>query len=150
MQFGPGVATTFLYYFTSTAVVLTFVVSQAVGLSVNTGVPQQFGAIGGLVAGILGAYFNRTVSFTVPFQSQKQFLKTLEATLAQMGYQQIAQEDEVRIYQRSDFSKWFSGRIFVQVEDQQATIASRAVTIRSLSKSNGLGDSKPKAVSSPK
>lgn len=136
MQFGPGLVVTFLYYFTSTAVVITFVMSRALGLGVNTGIPQQVGALGGLLVGILGAYFNRTISFTVPFQSQKQFLKELEATLTQLGYQQISDIDSdienVRVYQRSSFSKWFSGRIFVQLENQQATIASRAITLRNL------------------
>lgn len=132
MQFGPGLVATFLYYFTSTAVVITFVMSRSLGLGISTGIPQQVGALGGLLTGILGAYFNRTISFTVPFQNQKQFLKSLEATLTQLGYQQISEEEDVRVYQRSSFNKWFSGRIFVQLENQQATIASRAITIRSL------------------
>ncbi len=132
MEFGPGIAVTFLYYFTSTAVVLAFVVSQALGISVSTGIPQQFGAIGGLLAGILGAYFNRTVSFTVPIKGQKQFLNRLESTLNEMGYEQISNEEGIRTYERSSWSKWFSGRIFVQVEAEQATIASRAITVRSL------------------
>lgn len=134
MQFGPGIAATFLYYFTSTAVVITFVASRAIGLGIDTGVPQQVGALGGLLAGILGTYFNRTTSFTVPVQSQKKFWNELESTLSQLGYQQVAEEEGIRTYQRSSFSKWFSGRIFVQLEQQQATIASRAITIRQLKK----------------
>jgi hypothetical protein len=133
MEFGPGIAATFLYYFTSTAVVLTFIASQSAGISINSGIPQQVGALGGLLAGVLGTYLNRTVSFSVPVENPKKFLKELEATLTQLGYEQIA-EEEVRIYQRSSFSKWFSGRIFVHFADQQATIASRAITIRSLRK----------------
>lgn len=134
MQFGPGIAATFLYYFTSTAVVITFVASRAIGLGIDTGVPQQVGALGGLLAGILGTYFNRTTSFIVPVQSQKKFWNELESTLSQLGYQQVAEEEGIRTYQRSSFSKWFSGRIFVQLEQQQATIASRAITIRQLKK----------------
>lgn len=134
MEFGPGIAATFLYYFTSTAVVLAFVVSQALGISVSTGVPQQFGAIGGLVAGILGAYFNRTISFTIPITGKKQFSNLLESTLAELGYQRISEEEGIQTYERSALSKWFSGRIFVQIEDNQATIASRAITVRTLKK----------------
>lgn len=134
MQFGPGIAATFLYYFTSTAVVITFVASRSLGLGVDTGLPQQVGALGGLLVGILGTYFNRTISFTVPFQSQKKFFNQLESTLTQLGYQQISEEEGICTYQRSNFSKWFSGRIFVQLDDQQATIASRAITIRNLKK----------------
>lgn len=132
MQFGPGLIATFLYYFSSTAVVLAFVVSQSSGLSVATGIPQQIGALGGLLAGGLGTYFNRTLSFSIPVESSKKFLNQLESTLASMGYQKIADEEGVQIYQRADFSRWFSGRIFIELADQQATIASRAITIRRL------------------
>lgn len=137
MQFGPGIAATFLYYFSSTAVVLAFVVSRSLGIGIDTGLPQQFGVIGGLIAGILGAYFNRTVSFTVPVQSQKKFLNELESQLSQLGYEQVAEEEGVYTYQRSSLSKWFSGRIFVQLEEKQATIASRAITVRGLKKQLG-------------
>ncbi|MCU0527618.1 MAG: hypothetical protein MUF72_22700 [Elainella sp. Prado103] len=139
MEFGPGVAVTFLYYFSSTAVVLAFVVSQALDIGISTGIPQQFGAIGGLVAGILGTYFNRTVRFELPIKSEQQFFNRLEPVLDNLGYQQVedAEDDSekvpgLRVYERTALSKWFSGRIFVQVEGQQATIASRAVVIRTL------------------
>lgn len=145
MDFGPGVAVTFLYYFSSTAVVIAFVVSRALDISVSTGIPQQFGALGGLIAGGLGAYFNRTVRFELPIKSEKQFFNRLEPILTNLGYQPIeageAETEEaedaepvagLRVYERTSLSKWFSGRIFVQVEGQQATIASRAVVIRTL------------------
>lgn len=134
MQFGPGLVATFLYYFSSTAVVLAFVTIQSTGLSPATGIPQQVGAIGGLIAGVLGTYFNRTLSFSVSIEGRKKFLNQLESTLTSMGYEKIADDEGVQTYQRSSFSKWFSGRIFVQVEDQQATIASRAITVRNLKK----------------
>jgi hypothetical protein len=132
MEFGPGVAATFLYYFSGTAVVLALVVSRALGLGVDTGLPQQFGAIGGLIAGIVGTYFNRTITFTLPIQSEKQFLNFLESVLTERGYALVEEVEGVRVYQRSSFSQWFSGRVFVQIEGAQATLASRAVTIRSL------------------
>lgn len=145
MDFGPGFLPTFLYYFSSTAVVCAFVVSRALGVGLDSSIPQEIGAAGGVVAGLLGAYFNRTVTYTAPFQSQKKFLNYLETLLEQMGYQQVieqpdetdadlaaAQPDNLRIYTRSSFSKWFSGKIYVQLDAQSATIASRAVTIRQL------------------
>jgi hypothetical protein len=134
MQFGPGFVATFLYYFSSTAVVLAFVTMQSTGLNLATGIPQQVGGLGGLIAGILGAYFNRTICFSVPVEGRKKFLNQLDSTLAGMGYEKISDEEGVQTYQRSAWSQWFSGRIFVQVEDQQATIASRAITVRSLKK----------------
>jgi hypothetical protein len=132
MQFGPGLAATFLYYFTSTAILLTVVAALGAGVDVDTGIPQAVGAIGGTVSGVLGTYFNRTVSFTVPMQGQKKFLNSLDSSLNQLGYEKISQADNLRVYQQSSWRQWFSGRIFVQIADQQVTIASRASTIRTL------------------
>jgi hypothetical protein len=81
MQFGPGLAATFLYYFASTGIVLTMIASRGANLSIDTGIPQAVGAIGGTIAGIFGTYFNRTISFTVPVQGQKQFLNLLDSSL---------------------------------------------------------------------
>jgi hypothetical protein len=131
MNFGPGAAATFLYYFTSTALVITFVMSRSVG---SESLSQPISVLGGVVAGGLAVYFNRTTSFTMPVQSRKKFLKSLDATLAQLGYQQVSEAEDLRTYERSSFSKWFSGRIFVQIVDQEATIASRAATVRALKK----------------
>ncbi|MBF2001184.1 MAG: hypothetical protein IGS38_10740 [Synechococcales cyanobacterium M58_A2018_015] len=146
MDFGPGFLPTFLYYFTSTAVICAFVVSRALGVGLDSSIPQEIGAAGGVVAGLLGAYFNRTVTYTVSVPSQKKFLNYLETLLEQMGYRRaVAESDEtesesataaestdLRVYERSSFSKWFSGKIYVQLDAKSVTIASRAVTIRQL------------------
>jgi len=134
MQSGPGFAATFLYYFATTGVIFTLVAMQGLGLSTTSGLPQQLGIAGGVVAGLIGAYFNRTLTITVPFQNRKKFLATLETALNAMGYQQVTEEDDSRVYQRSNLSKWLSGKIYVQLEKNQATIASRAVHIRQLQK----------------
>lgn len=134
MQSGPGFSATFLYYFASTGVIFTLVAMQSMGLHSAAGLPQQLGIAGGVVGGLVGAYFNRSMTIVVPFQNQKQFLSTLEAALNSMGYGQVSQEEDVHVYERSNLSKWFSGKIYVQMEKQQATIASRAVHIRQLQK----------------
>lgn len=150
MQFGPGLAATFLYYFTSAAVAITFVVARSTGMGIETGIPQQFGALSGLVAGLIGVYFNRTAQFSFSVQGRKKWLNELDSALAQYGYQLTSSESDLRIYERSGWSKWFSGRIFVQTDIQtdtqtntqtkatiqtearQVTIASRAATVRAL------------------
>ncbi len=132
MQFGPGLVATFLYYFTSAAVAVSFVVARSTGLGLETGIPQQFGAISGLVAGAIGVYFNRTAQFSLSVQSQKKWLSRVESALAPYGYQLVLTEDNLRVYEREGWSKWFSGRIFVQIEGSEVTIASRAATVRAL------------------
>lgn len=134
MQSGPGFAATFLYYFATTGVIFTLVAMQGMGFSNASGVPQQLGIAGGIVAGLVGAYFNRTLTITVPFQNRQKFLATLETALNAMGYQQISEADDTRIYERSNLSKWLSGKIYVLIEKNQATITSRAIHIRQLQK----------------
>lgn len=139
MEFGPGAAATFLYYFASTAMAITFVMSRSTGLGVGTGLPEQVGAVAGLVAGGLGVYFNRTVQFSLPLQGRKKFLNELDTTLAQYGYEQVEFDNadvpqDLRIYERTGMSKWLSGRIFVQIAEDQITFASRASTVRALKK----------------
>lgn len=137
MQFGPGLLPTFLYYFTGTAVILSLVTLKALHVGLDTGIPQEIGAIGGLVAGLLGSYFNRTTSFTLPVQGKKQ-RNQLESTLSQMGYQQTGEEEGILMFERSAASGFFSGKVFVQIDKEKMTIASRANTVRQLKKVLGV------------
>lgn len=155
MEFGPGAVATFLYYFASAAVAITFVMARSTGLGLGTGLPEQFGGLGGLIAGGLGVYFNRTAQFSLPLQGRKRFLNELDSTLAQYGYQPLEgealeqftlgssgsapdhapdQSGSLRVYERSGASRWLSGRIFVQIEAERVTFASRAGTVRALKK----------------
>jgi hypothetical protein len=143
-EFGPSATATFLYYFASSAVAITFVMSRSTGLGIGTGIPEQFGAIGGLIAGGLGVYFNRAAQFSLPLQGRKKFLNELDTTLAQYGYQPLSRDQlaefttdnagKLLVYERSGASKWLSGRIFVQITADQITFASRAGTVRALKK----------------
>jgi hypothetical protein len=132
MQAGPSFLTTFIYYFATTALILTLVVSQSTGLSIASGIPQQVGAIGGVLVGLVGIYFNRSVMIITNFSDRQKFLTELDAILTTMDYQLLTEADDIRVYERSGFRKWLSGRVFVQIEKQQATIASRAVHMRRL------------------
>ncbi|HEY9660135.1 MAG TPA: hypothetical protein V6C65_16885 [Allocoleopsis sp.] len=132
MKFGPDGRVTFLYYFASTAAILSLVISRGGGIGMETGFPQVIALVGGLIAGSLGAYFNRTVSFTVPMQNRQKSLADLEMVLSQMGYNQTEEAEGVKIYDRPSWSKWVSGKIYVHLENKTATIASRAATIRQL------------------
>jgi hypothetical protein len=143
MQAGPGFLSTFIYYFATTAIVITTVVSQGTGLEIATGIPQQIGALGGALAGLVGVYFNRSVAIVVPFLEKEKFLAELETLLTAMGYQLQAEGNEVRVYARSGINKWLSGRVFVKFEGQEATIASRAVHMRQIEpqiQANRVGD----------
>ncbi|WP_143467750.1 hypothetical protein [Leptolyngbya ohadii] len=129
MQFGPGVLPTFLYYFTATAVIVGFVTIKGLHFGADTGVPQVMGTIAGLIAGSLGTYRNRTTTLQLPVQSKKKFMNQLESTLNQMGYQKTAEEDEVLTFERSA-GTLSPSKIYVQLEGETVTIASRARILR--------------------
>jgi hypothetical protein len=134
MQFGPGFIPTFLYYASTTAIVFSLVTMKGMGLGLETGLPQQVGLTGGLIAGLLGGYFNSTMTLTMPVNNKKEFFNILNNALSQMGYQQKDEMDGVLVYERSGLSKFLSGKVFVQIDHNTATIASRAVHIRGLRK----------------
>lgn len=132
IQFGPGFTATFLYYFVTTAVIVTFVSAKALNLGVGTGLPQQTGLLAGLIAGLLGAYFNRTVTQSIAIQNKKTFLKELNTTLSQLGYEQSAQDGDVLVYERPNLAKFLAGKVYVQLDGNQATIATRAAQLKQI------------------
>lgn len=139
MQYGPGFWATFLYYFASTAFVFSLVTMQGLGVGMDTGLPQQVGLVGGLISGLIGGYFNRTMTLEVPVKNKKVFLKTVKATLAQLGYQEKQDqtqeaEDDILVYERQGLGKFLSGKVYIQIDKNSATIASRAGQMRKLRK----------------
>jgi hypothetical protein len=130
MQAGPGFLTTFLYYFATTAIVFTIVAAKATGLEISTGIPQQLGALGGVLIGLSGAYFNRSMMLTVQFTNRQTLIAELDTLLTPLGFQLRSDEDNILIYARSGLSQWFSGKIFVQLDSPEATIATRASMMR--------------------
>ncbi|NJN85999.1 MAG: hypothetical protein HC881_06390 [Leptolyngbyaceae cyanobacterium SL_7_1] len=134
MQFGPGFLATFLYYFSTTAIVFALVSYKALGVGFDTQIPQQIGLLGGVLAGLVGGYFNRTRSFTVSYTNQKTFVAQLNDQLTQLGYQPQEPRDDVLVYERSALGKYLSGKVFVQLENGTATIASRSVQLSRIQK----------------
>ena len=131
-QPGPGFGFTFLYYFAGIGLITTLLMAQSLHVSLESGFPAQLGIGVGLVGGLIAAYFNQTLSLEVPFKGKKQFLRSLSQVLSEMGYTQVAETEGVLIYQRSPLRQLFSGKVYVQLNKQNALIFSRAAHIRSL------------------
>jgi hypothetical protein len=131
---GPGFGLTFLYYFSGIALVTTLLAVKTLGLSLDTGIPNQFGLVFGAIGGVLGATFNRSTVLDIPFSGKKNFKQQLEAVLDDMGYTQDANAnlDGILVYRRSAIRQIFSGKIYVLLEDKQAHISSRASHIRTI------------------
>ena len=133
MPQGPGFLVTFLYYFSSTTLIVIFVTSKGIGMSLETGLPYQFGILFGLVAGLLGAYFNRSATISVSFRNKKTFIKTLDQALSEMGFEKKSQLEEFAVYEKSAIRTLFSGKVLVQIDQNSATIIGRSSNIKRLS-----------------
>jgi hypothetical protein len=142
MQSGPGFAPTFLYYFVSTTLITLLVISQ--GLPD----PQQQEVLGnpfpvalllGVLAGGLGAYFNAYEQIELPIKNRGGDLKTLTQTLTDMGYAEVKEVEQVKVYERSFPSNIFAGKLLVEFQEKSVLISGRANRIRTLKKSFKIG-----------
>lgn len=136
MMQGPNFFVTFLYYFSTTTLIVLLLTSQGMGMSLETKLPYQLGTLCGLIAGLLGAYFNRSATRSITFSDRKAFIEQLEASLAQMGFEQKTQLEEFTAYTESSLGKALAGKILVKIEENSATIIGRSSIIKRLA----LGD----------
>lgn len=137
MQSGPGFLPTFLYYFVGTTFIVVLLIDQGVGnsaLADSSGNPFSIGILLGLLAGGVGAYFNRHEVVTIPIKNQKAFAQKIHAALAEMGFAEAAQVEQITVYERPIPSRFFSGKLFVQLEKETATLSGRSRLLRSLQK----------------
>jgi hypothetical protein len=130
----PNFGMTFFYYFTTSALVATLLAVKGGGVVMGSGLQGELALGIGLVGGLLGAFYNHMTTLTVPFTRRKTFLKTLADTLAAMGYSLAEEVDGVQVYRRSPVRQLFSGKIYVQLHEKEAILASRAMHIRALKK----------------
>jgi hypothetical protein len=132
---GPGIAFTFIYYFSGAALITALFAAQSLGVGFATGLPGQVGLLGGLVGGSLGVLFNRTRTLEIPVTSPKQMAGKLASTLEAMGYTQTdTLENGIEVYQQGSFRRFFTGAILVQRRSQAWFLVSRAANIRTLKK----------------
>jgi hypothetical protein len=134
---GPGTLPTFLYYFAFTSLSVSLLLSKGAGIPVSTNIPYAVGMASGLVAGLLGTYFNRTIQVTLP--SSPQTIATLKETLETMGYRESHQSSEssqfmdgYAVFERDGLGKLLSSRIFAQLDGEDVAIAGRAITVRQI------------------
>lgn len=134
MQTGPGAALTFLYYFAITVAIVT-PLSMRLGGSVV--VPFWLNPAIGVIAGGLGAYFNRSTTVELPFSiKQKRLREELDRRLNNLGYSAVDGECPLgadwTMYRRSPLRQLFSGTIYVKLEPQHLILSSRAAQVRQL------------------
>ncbi len=142
---GPGALPTFLYYFAFTSLSVSLLLSKGSGIPVSTNIPYAVGMVSGLVAGLLGTYFNRTIQVALPSSSQT--IAALKETLETMGYRESPQSSEssqlmdgYTVFERDGLGKLLSSRIFAQLEGEEVAIAGRAITVKRIQRQFSHGD----------
>lgn len=129
---------TFIYYFASTTLIGTLASGQALHLGLSEGpTPLLLGLPLGLLAGFVGAYYNRTTTLEIPFGSLKVYQPQLEQTLKNLGFEKVdlpkeSAIDGYEVYQRKGLRHWFSGSVLVGWRDKQVCLFSRARITRQL------------------
>ncbi|HSM82495.1 MAG TPA: hypothetical protein VLS96_12455 [Nodosilinea sp.] len=133
---GPSFGLTFLYYFCGTALVTSLLAVKTLGIGLDTGLPNLYGSLFGVVGGTLGALVNRSTTLTLPISSRKTFRRELDAALAEMGYteDEEAKLEGILVYRRPFVRQLLSGRVYVLLTEKQAQISSRAVHMGGIKK----------------
>ena len=133
---GPGFGLTFLYYFSGTALVTALLAVKSLGIGLDTGLPNLYGALFGTVGGLLGAFVNRSTTLTLPVNSRKTFKRELDAALAEMGYSEDAGAnlESILVYRRPFARQLLSGRVYVLLGEKKVQISSRAVHMGGIKK----------------
>lgn len=135
----PGLVITFLYYFACTNVIIFLIAfTQSSRLGVDESVLYELGLVIGLLTGILGAQFNRSVTITASYRKSKNFEKTIKKVINDLGFTSDSQLEGFTRYQTPNFKSLFVGKLFLQIEKRSATIICRASLAKQLKKNDAL------------
>lgn len=134
MPRGPGAVFTFVYYFSGAALVTVLFTAKTLGVGFGTVITGELALLVGSLSGLLGVFYNRTKTLEIAVTKPKVFTRQMEAALADMGYTLAETIDGIAVYQRSSFSRLFTGDIYVQKQEGAVVLVSRAANIRTLEK----------------
>ena len=135
----PGITITFLYYFACTNIIIFFIAfTQSARLGIDESLLYQLGLVVGLLTGILGAKFNRSVTITASYRKSKNFEKTIEKVLNNLGFISNYQLEEFTVYQIPSLKSLFVGKLFLQIEKRSSTIICRASLAKQLKENDEL------------
>lgn len=149
-------STTFIYYCAGTTMIAALVASQLLHLSLLTPQPYRIGLIFGVAAGILGAYFNHTATFSLTAKNPQALDSQITTLLTELGYSLDPKNSDfgdqstadpsspgqktgenipstttsLEIYRPSFWRSLFTGPIIIQRHPPQLTFISRAQTIK--------------------
>lgn len=145
MPSGPGFWIVFSYYSFSTIAIGTVVGSRLLHTSaILDPVAFQNTVPLAIVVGLVAAYFNRTERLEIRGRNAASLTADIHNSLTELGFESSDSQDDPSqggpsqddyvIYQQSSRWRSLSGSIIVQIQDDSATIISRASVIARLRK----------------
>lgn len=134
MMRGPSFGPTFLYYFVGATFIALLVLSRGDSPQLELTNSQPVAIAFGLLSGLVGAFFNSHSTLELSLNQNGVSKKRLYALLAERGYEQAEQQDRVSVYARSGGMNILSGRIFVEMENETATVSGRSRDVRAIQK----------------
>ena len=84
---GPGFGVTFLYYFSMTTLIVVLIGVQALHWSPTSALLYRYGMALGMLAGLVGTYFNRTIRLEMAVDPTDAFVDKMSQVLSEMGFQ---------------------------------------------------------------
>lgn len=132
MLSGPGFAVTFLYYFSTTTLIVTFLVAQETHVNFLAPANFQMGIVTGTLVGLVAAYFNHNITIDIEFKKKRTFINKLNQALSQMGLDEQMQVGDFVVYYKSGLKKFLSGKISIKMEKKSAIIMGRSSQVKQL------------------
>lgn len=135
----PGIAITFLYYFACTNLIVFFIAfTQGARLGIEESLLYQLGLGVGVITGILGATFNRSVTITVNYKKSRVFEQNIQELLTDLGFAATSELEGFTVYQIPNIKSLFVGKVFVEIEKRSATIICRSSLAKEIKNSEKL------------
>ena len=135
----PGIGITFLYYFACTNLIVFFIgFTQGARLGIEQSLLYQLGLGVGVVTGILGATFNRSVTLTAKYKKSRMFKNSIEEVLTDLGFVPRSELEGYTVYQIPSIKSLFVGKVFVEINKRSATIICRSSLAKELKNNDTL------------
>ena len=135
----PGIGITFLYYFACTNLIVFFIgFTQGARLGIEESLLYQLGLGVGVITGILGATFNRSVTVTAVYKKSRIFEKDIQEVLTDLGFLAASELEGFTVYKIPSVKSLFVGKVFVEIEKGSATIICRSSLAKEIKNSDKL------------
>ncbi|MEN9234538.1 MAG: hypothetical protein Q6J74_10650 [Gloeomargarita sp. DG02_1_bins_92] len=131
---GPDGWITFLYYFGLTSLIAIVPMARFWHLDFGQPASYQYALIPGILGGVWGAYWHRSITLEFTGKKPPEMLPKLEQKLKEMGLTKRQDEGAVHIYAPPAFPALWMGKVRVWVQARSIKIVGRAVHMRELQK----------------